>query len=132
MDIEKKIDIGPGKRLKEFRKERNLTQEELAITLGVKAPTISRIENGNRTFTEQMGKSISLSYGVSLLWLMHGEGNKYNDPDEEVMTVIDDIMTGETTFTKNLIKAIVKTPKNDLMALKRIIDIFKEIEGQHN
>lgn len=49
MDVVSKSDIDKtfGKILRKFRKQSNLTQEQLAEKLGISLKYISRIENGN-------------------------------------------------------------------------------------
>ncbi len=58
-------------KLKEARKEANLTQEELAVKIGAKKSYISRIENGKtdiqlttlfRIVEKGLGKKLNLSF----------------------------------------------------------------------
>lgn len=63
-----------GKRVKEVRKSKNMTLEKFGEVLGVKKTTISRIENGVNSLTDQMAKSISREFEVSEDWLRTGVG----------------------------------------------------------
>lgn len=59
-------DISIGKKLKILRKERCLTQQELADKLGIKRATISNYEIGRRSPHLSELKRIAEFYGVGL------------------------------------------------------------------
>ncbi len=45
--------------LKEKRKQLNLTQEEVAIAIGIKRASYTNIENGKRNVTPEIAKKIA-------------------------------------------------------------------------
>ena len=59
-----------GKRIKEIRKQKNLTQEQLAQRSGIRQSNISLIENGNcsptistlQQIASGMGKKLHISF----------------------------------------------------------------------
>lgn len=57
-------------RIKELRKQNQLTQEDLAKIVGVAKLTISRWENGNRVPKIDMAKVLSDYFGVSVPYLL--------------------------------------------------------------
>lgn len=57
-------------RLKEIRKDNNLTQSELGKILGVGKTTISMYENGNSTPNDEIKLKISEHFNVSLDYLL--------------------------------------------------------------
>lgn len=61
-----------GKFLAELRRERELTQEQLAEKLGTSNKTISRWENGNYMPPVEMLMELSEFYGVSINELLSG------------------------------------------------------------
>ncbi|MDE6731298.1 MAG: helix-turn-helix domain-containing protein [Oscillospiraceae bacterium] len=61
-----------GKFLAELRRERELTQEQLAEQLGISNKTISRWENGNYMPPVEMLMELSEFYGVSINELLSG------------------------------------------------------------
>ena len=61
--------IREGKRLKKFRKDYNLTQEELASFLGTTHSTISAYENGRTMILTIYAYKICAKYNVSMDWL---------------------------------------------------------------
>lgn len=72
-----------GERVKKVRKSRNLTLEKFGEKLGVTKVAISNIENGNRSLTDQMAKSICREFGISYKWLTTEEGDMLEPKDME-------------------------------------------------
>ena len=58
-----------GERVRSLRKELGLTMEKFAQRIGVGKSTISDIENGRRSLTEHMTKSICREFGSDYIWL---------------------------------------------------------------
>ncbi len=58
-----------GKRLKEFRKSHNLTQEKLAKEINTSHSTISGYEHGKNMILTAFAYNIAKKYHVSLDWL---------------------------------------------------------------
>lgn len=65
-NIDKKI---IGMRLKKFRKEKNITQEELASTLNTTHSTISAYESGKTTILTAFAYEICKRYNISMDYL---------------------------------------------------------------
>lgn len=65
-------------RVKELRKKLGLTLEKFGEKLGVTKQTVSRIENGVNSLTDQMFKSICREFNVSEEWLRTGNGDMFN------------------------------------------------------
>jgi transcriptional regulator with XRE-family HTH domain len=62
-----------GQRIKKLRKERKLTQEELAAELGVSTNSIARIEVGIRVPSIDMFVDLAAFFGASLDYLILGK-----------------------------------------------------------
>lgn len=58
-----------GKRIKEFRKEKNLTLRELASVLNTSSSTISAYETGKVLILTVFAYNIAIKYNISLDWL---------------------------------------------------------------
>lgn len=71
-------------RLKELRKEKKLTQKELADYLGINEKTISRWENGESNIKPEKAKKLADYFGVSVGYLLG-----YDDNDFEKQIRID-------------------------------------------
>lgn len=75
-------------RLKELRAVLNLSMEKFGSRIGVTRSTISRLESGNISFTEQMVLSICREFRVNYFWLTEGKGEMFTGTPE---TVIDEL-----------------------------------------
>ena len=74
-----------NERIKQVRKSMNLTLEAFGQRIGVTRAAISNIENGVRSVTEQMRRSVCREFGVSEDWLLTGEGKMIvQTPSSEV------------------------------------------------
>ena len=63
------MEIKLGKRLNELREEKGLTQEQLAVELGVNSVTYLRYEKSQRTPPLEFIVKVAKYYGVSLDYL---------------------------------------------------------------
>lgn len=63
-------------RLRHLRKLLELSQEDFGKRLGVTGASISRLEKGERSITEQMVLSICREYNVREEWLRDGLGDE--------------------------------------------------------
>ena len=66
-----------GKRIKELRKEKNLSQDQLSELVGIDSRSISHIENGD-TFPSKSLLEIAKALNVSLPELFEFEHLKYD------------------------------------------------------
>lgn len=92
-----------GERLKTLRKERNLTQKQLATLIGVKNSVISFYEVGDRTPSPEVLKKLALALHVSADTLLGIETVK---PD----TIFD--TTGLDENDKKLVRLLIETLRN--------------------
>jgi len=59
-----------GKRIKEVRRQKNITQEELARVLNTSQSTVSAYESGKTLILTSFAIQICKTYNISLDWLM--------------------------------------------------------------
>lgn len=83
-----------GRFLSELRRERELTQEQLAERLGTSNKTISRWENGNYMPPVEMLIELSAFYGVSINEILSGKRLDDNEAqsaaEENLRSVLSD------------------------------------------
>lgn len=72
-----------GDKLREFFKNKGLTQKEIADRLGVAPSYITKIFNGERGFGEKQAEKWETLFGLSRVFLMTGEGNMEVGSDAE-------------------------------------------------
>lgn len=113
-----------GERVKELRKTLSLTLEKFGQRIGVGKSTISDIENGRRSLSEHMTKSICREFSVDYMWLTTGEGEMFVESDDDFFERIDRIMAGEDEARKNLFKSLLYASDDDIAAFQRMIDMF--------
>lgn len=105
IDPDNNIAMTIGQRLKQVRKERGLTQVELAARVGMKQSTLSDLELGKSAGTTNLAVVASV-LGVNALWLETGRGER-----------VAVVAKGLTTDEKRL---IVDTPEE-----MRILTAFR-------
>ena len=113
-----------GERIREVRKTLGLTLEKFGEKIGMKKNSVSQIENGKNSVTEQVVKSICREFNVDYIWLTTGDGEMFIDTDDDFLERIDRIMVGEDDARKNLFKALLEASDEDIAAFQRIIDLF--------
>lgn len=112
-----------GERVKEIRKELDLTLEKFGEKLGVTKVAISNIEKGNRNLTDQMAKSICREYNVNYDYLMYGEGEMF---DNLPQTIVDELCVQYdlNDFDKALVEMYVSLPAG---SRERIKEYMKQL-----
>lgn len=102
-----------GERVKLVRKKRGLTLEKFGKQIGMGASSISDIENGRRTLTNQTRISICREFNVREEWLRDGDGDIFQ---VEPMDDLDDLLKGRGI-------------RSDVLpAVKSVVFAFLELE----
>ena len=94
-----------GAFLKELRKEKGITQEQLAEQLGVSGRTVSRWETGSNMPDISLLTDIADFYTVSIPEIIDGE-RKSEKMDEEVKEVAEKMSDYAGSEKENLVKEI--------------------------
>lgn len=94
-----------GRFLKELRKEKNITQEQLADTLGVSGRTVSRWETGNNMPDISILVEIAELFDVSIPEIINGE-RKNEKMDDEIKNVAQSMSDYATSEKQNLLKEV--------------------------
>ena len=119
-----------GERIREVRKTLGLTLEKFGEKIGMKKNSVSQLENGKNSVTEQVIKAICREYNVDYMWLTTGDGEMFIDTDDDFIERIDRIMAGEDDARKNLFKFMLELSDEDIAALDRLMK--KAIEFTQN
>ncbi|MBQ8162151.1 MAG: helix-turn-helix domain-containing protein [Clostridia bacterium] len=77
-----------GQRLKEFRKEKGLTQKELGEQTGYSAAYISQVESGRMDVSAPLAEKLYTFYGVDPRWILYGLGKGKKSKLKEVRSEI--------------------------------------------
>lgn len=119
-----------GERIREVRKALGLTLEKFGEKIGMKKNSVSQLENGKNSVTEQVVKAICREYNVDYMWLTTGGGEMFIDTDDDFIERIDRIMAGEDEARKSLFKFMLELSDEDIAALDRLMK--KAIEFTQN
>ena len=112
-------------RMKELRKNLNLTQQELADQLHIKRTNIANYESGLSSPTDSVIALICREFNVSEEWLRSGTGDMFvpMTRDEEIATFIGGIQADvDDTFKKRLISVLAKLDENEWDLLEKIAE----------
>ncbi len=66
-----------SEQLKAIRKEKGLTQQEIACELEVSTATIASVENGSRDMPKNLMKALVKKFSINANWLLTGEGEMF-------------------------------------------------------
>ena len=116
-------------RIREIRKDNNLTQTEFGERIGVKGNTITGYENATRIPSDAIILSICREFNVNEDWLRTGQGEKYLrlSRKETVAAYVGKILGGKVTpLEETLIEFMAETSAQEWEELASIINRFTE------
>lgn len=119
-----------GERIREVRKFLNLTLEKFGDKIGMKKNSVSQLENGKNSVTEQVIKSICREYNVDYIWLTTGSGNMFNEAESDYIALIDRVMAGENEFAKNVFKTFSKFSESDWDTLQKMVEKYISVANE--
>lgn len=109
-----------GSRLKDYLKERELTQDEFSTLCGVSKQTINNIIRNKTSPSGDVLERISAEYqDLNLNWLISGKGKMMNISRESASNPLMD-------FTKESLLELIKEKNSLNSSLKEMIDMQKE------
>ncbi|MDA7027399.1 helix-turn-helix transcriptional regulator [Bacillus sp. CLL-7-23] len=90
-----------GKKLKQLREQKRLSINQLALSAGVSAATISRIENGHRgvpkpTTIRKLADALNISYEQLMEIAGYMTIDKVHEPSEQYQTMNDIVAKYQT------------------------------------
>lgn len=100
-----------GKRIKEIRKERKMSQEELAKQIGVSIPHMSNIENGKTKFSLPVLIELSDALDVTPDVLLLEQADTRGKAQCMIVEEIDRQLVGCTPAQMTMIEEIVRNTK---------------------
>lgn len=117
-------------RIRELRKGKGLTMEQFGDVIGLTKATVSRLESGAVSATEQTVKSICREFGVSEVWLRTGDGPMLDDTSGSIL----DRLVAEYHLNdrkRAILTAFLKLSPADQDAILRYVDgVVAEISAQ--
>ena len=108
-----------GKRVKEVRTEKGISQADLAERCKTSAQYLSQIENGRKQASMQTLVSVAEVLGVSLNELL--SGNQVNNPAEYQRDVLQ-IFEGCSSYEKRVLFELLRSAKEILRENHSILE----------
>ena len=103
-------------RLKELRKEKKLTQKELADKINVSKITVLRWENGERQIKPDKAQQLADFFGVSVGYLLG-----YSDKVNAKAKLLDIIISDGCILQSTLDKCISKLNEADQLEIRKVL-----------
>jgi transcriptional regulator with XRE-family HTH domain len=102
-------------RIKMIRKEKKITQIEFGEAIGIKGNTVTNYENGMRTPSDAVIKSICRVYNVNEDWLRTGEGEMFNEinMENELMAWAGKILGENDSFKKRFVRMLMTLDEDE-------------------
>ena len=113
-------------RIKQIRKNHNLTQDEFAKRLNISISNIKSYETGRRTPSEAFINLICEKFHINKVWLLTGEGSMEADMskvDEMVLLSKKILQDEDDTYRQELVKIIADM---DTESIKRWYNYAKQ------
>ncbi len=123
ISTERGENMTPGERVKKIRKDNGLTLEKFGERVGVTKQTISRIENGINSLTDQMVISICREFYINEEWLRTGIGKEEAELSKEDYIadfVARVLKTKDDSFKKRYISMLSKLDERGWEALEQV------------
>lgn len=120
-----------GKRIRDARKAKGLTQAQLAEKVRLKRNTIANYETDNIEPSERSILDICRVLGASETWLRTGEGEMFLDlgPDAELERIFDLIQASDDQTIRAIVRVYWRLPDEGKKILRQaILDIAEEIK----
>lgn len=108
-------------RIKRIRSESRLSMEKFGDRIGITRSSVCKLENGENNPSEQTIRLICKEFKIRYQWLTEGIEPMKETLDTDSMTRIDEIMTGENEFAKNLFKKFSRLKNEEWELLEKII-----------
>lgn len=125
-----------NERVKELRLRLGLSGEKFGEKIGIKKNSLSQIETGKNSLTEQNILAICREFHVNERWLRTGEGEMFVDltRDEEIASFVGELQAmGDDAFQKKVISALAKLSTEEWRVLEALAkNLLQEVQGGEN
>lgn len=110
-------------RIKEVRKSNDLTMEQFGRRIGITKSSVSLLESGKNSPSEQTLKLICKEFNVNMEWLQIGRGEMYQHltKNQEIGAFANEVMKlPDEAFKKRFVDALKKLDEKDWENLEKI------------
>lgn len=107
-------------RIKKVRKSNNLTMEHFGDRIGITKSSVSLLESGKNSPSEQTLKLICKEFNVNEEWLRTGKEPMYNEIEDKLSSYLGQIAKGNDEFIQDLIEVYMELDETSKNALKEL------------
>lgn len=121
-----------GERVKELRKQVNLTQQAFADRLNLKRNTVGSYEVNVVEPSDRTISDICREFNVNETWLRTGEGEMFNQitRSEKITSFLTEITEGEgDDFKRRFVEMLAELEPEDWKLLERMAEKLQKKEG---
>lgn len=111
-----------SERIKEVRTSSGDTQTKFAEKLSISRSAVSKIESGENTPSSQTIALICKIYNINYQWLVNGNGEMFKENDIDAQAAVDELMTGDNEFAKNILVKLVRLSEERWKQIEEILD----------
>ena len=122
-----------GKRIKQIRKELNLTMEAFGKQIGVTRNSISMIESEKNNPSDQSIRSICREFGIREEWLRTGQEPMRAEQSrfDELESFVADLKTQNPDFRHRLLTILAKLRPEQWSLLEEMaLSLFEETQSE--
>lgn len=83
--------MNENEKIKQIRNTLNLTQQEIADSIGVSKQYFSKVENGITELSKEKAAMLCNNYGISLDWLLCDKGGMFINDNTIINNLLNDI-----------------------------------------
>lgn len=118
-----------NERIKNVRKELNLTQQQFADRLGIARNNIAGYETSKRCPSDAVISLICRVFGVNELWLRNGDGEMFEHiPEEDLYaTAAAEIMKGSSPEDKKVQQLLINYFQMSPESKKLLFDLVEKL-----
>ena len=116
--------MNQGERIKKVRNDLGMTQEKFGEKIGMKKNSISQIESGKNSLTEQMFKSICREFNVNPEWLREGTGDMFIEPAIDTAYLVSELLENDNDQFYQAVLELVRTYEQLSPEGRRVIRDF--------
>jgi transcriptional regulator with XRE-family HTH domain len=106
-----------NERIKEVRSALKLSQPQFAKAIYISKGYIAELENGHRKANDRILHLITLTFGVSELYLKTGEGEIFNKPPidkkERILNLFDELNPQFQDYVLNVVHKLLNLQKEN-------------------
>lgn len=119
-----------GEKLSAFFKEKGITQEEIAAQLGVSQSYVNALLNEKKAFGKKQAQKWNELFGLSVNWLLTGEGNITNNGVTQSNQNGNNINGHSVTVNKTETDSFIELLKKKDEQIDRLLSIIENMNKQ--